>query len=84
MEYNNDRLKYFAIISSDDVDLIDYSEVIENDENSLRYSLDGTKTFVKWLGVSNPSFLENIENEQILNYESMIELLATTEWSGEE
>ena len=46
----------WVIIDKDDVSSVDFSKVLENSANTLRYSNDGNKTFVKYEG-SQPSFL---------------------------
>ena len=50
-----DNRKY-VIISKDDVSSIDFTKVMETSSDTLRYSNDGNKTFVKYEG-SQPSFL---------------------------
>ena len=44
------------IINKDEVSSVDFSKVLESSSDTLRYSLDGCKTFVKYEG-SQPSFL---------------------------
>jgi len=46
----------WVIIDADEVSSVNFAEVIETSANTLRYSLDGSKTFVKYEG-SQPSFL---------------------------
>lgn len=46
----------WVIIDKDEVDSIDFSKVLQNSKDTLRYSVDGSKTFVKYEG-SQPSFL---------------------------
>ena len=46
----------WVIINKSDVSSVDFSKVIETSANTLRYSLDGSKTFVKYEG-NKPSFL---------------------------
>ena len=46
----------YVIISKDDVGSVDFSQVFETSADTLRYSNDGSKTFVKYEG-SQPSFL---------------------------
>ena len=46
----------YVIISKDDVSSIDFTKVMETSSDTLRYSNDGNKTFVKYEG-SQPSFL---------------------------
>ena len=46
----------YVIISKDDVSSVDFAQVHETSADTLRYSNDGSKTFVKYEG-SKPSFL---------------------------
>ena len=46
----------WVIISKDDVSSVDFSKVLETSAETLRYSNDKSKTFVKYEG-SQPSFL---------------------------
>ena len=46
----------YVIIDRDDVSSVDFSQVLETSADTLKYSLDGNKTFVKYEG-SQPSFL---------------------------
>ena len=46
----------WVIIDKDEVSSVDFTQVLEHSARFLRYSLDGSKTFVKYEG-SQPSFL---------------------------
>ena len=46
----------WVIIDKDDVSSVDFSKVLETSVDTLRYSTDESKTFVKYEG-SQPSFL---------------------------
>ena len=46
----------YVIIGKDDVSSVDFSQVLETSADTLRYSTDGNKTFVKYEG-NKPSFL---------------------------
>ena len=46
----------WVIISKDDVSSVDFSQVMETSAETLRYSNDKSKTFVKYEG-NQPSFL---------------------------
>ena len=46
----------YVIIDKDDVSSVDFSKVLETSADTLRYSNDGNKTFVKYEG-NKPSFL---------------------------
>ena len=54
MAYENRK---YVIINASEVGSVDFSQVNETSENTLRYSLDGSQTFVKFDGAT-PSFLE--------------------------
>jgi hypothetical protein len=58
----------WVIIDKDEVDSIDFTKVMETSKDTLRYSVDGSKTFVKYEG-DQPSFLSGkteYNHEQIL------------------
>jgi hypothetical protein len=38
----------FAIFATSEVDKVDFAQVLETSAETLRRSVDGTKTFVKW------------------------------------
>lgn len=67
----------YVIIDSSEVSSVDFDQVRENSAEGLRYSLDGSKTFVKFEG-DTPSFLEG--KTQYTHSEILAEL-ATPEWT---
>ena len=69
----------WVIITRDEIGSIDFSQVIESSVNTLRYSLDGSKTFVKYEG-SQPSFLSG---KTELNHSQILAILNDVdgEWS---
>lgn len=71
----------YVIINSDEVDSVDFSKVQEISENTLRYSLDGSKTFVKFDTDTTPSFLEG---KTQYTHSEILAILATDEWTSDE
>ena len=67
----------WVIITRDEVGSVDFSKVIESSANTLRYSLDNSKTFVKYEG-SQPSFLSG---KTELNHSQILTELAGDEWT---
>ncbi len=59
---------------------VDFSQVMETSASTLRYSVDGTKTFVKFTG-ETPSFLEGLT---AYNHDEIKAVLATEEWTNPE
>jgi len=72
-------MKYVILIASE-VSSIDFSKVLEDSTNTLRYNNDNTKTFVKFTG-DTPSFLSS---KTILNRSEILEELKKEEWKSEE
>ena len=70
-------MRTYVIINSSDVSSVDFSKVSETSADTLRYSLDGSKTFVKFEG-DTPAFLEGLT--QYTHSEILAEL-ATPEWT---
>lgn len=73
-------MKSYVIIDSSEVDSIDFDQVLETSANTLRYSLDGTQTFVKYKG-DQPSFLSG---KQEYTHSEILAILATDEWTSDE
>jgi hypothetical protein len=69
--------KKYVIINADDVPYINFQQVQETSAQTLRHSLDGSKTFVKFEG-STPSFLEG---KTQYDHSEILTILATDEWS---
>lgn len=73
-------MKSYVIIDSSEVDSIDFDQVFETSANTLRYSLDGTQTFVKYEG-DQPSFLSG---KQEYTHSEILAILNGTEWTFDE
>ena len=62
--------------------LIDFSEVMETNETTLRKDNFGTSTFVKWIGETPPSVQNLVDtyNYPIYTLDEIIEILRTDAW----
>ena len=67
----------YVILNADEVVDINFSEVIEDSADTLRFSLDGDKTFVKFEG-DTPDFLVGKTTN---THSEMLAILQTEEWS---
>jgi hypothetical protein len=75
--------RQFAIFSTSELDLIDFNQVLETSADTVRRSVDGTKTFVKWDGDSVPSSVESLTTvEGYYTYSEIMEILNTPEWNN--
>ena len=81
MDYNN---RQFMIFSVTELDQIDFTQVYETSIDTVRKSVDDTKTFVKWDGETIPTSVENLTTKEgPYNYEEILEILSTSEWSSD-
>ena len=71
----------FVIFSVSEVNLIDFTEVLETSADTLRLSVDGTKTFVKWQGDPPPSVLSLTTKSPYYDIDEILVILATEEWT---
>ena len=70
----------YVIIEASEAANIDFDQVAERSVYTLRYSIDGSKTFVKFNG-DTPSFLIG---EPQYTQEEILPILAGAEWSSDE
>ena len=71
----------YVIINSDEVSSVNFDQVDETSESTLRYSLDGSKTFVKFDTDTTPSFLDG---KTQYSHSEILAILATDEWTPDE
>ena len=71
----------YAIINIADLGNIDFSQVGETDENTIRKSLDETQFVLKWN--TEPTFITDgtVTPLQSLTHDEALTLMATSEWS---
>ena len=73
-------MRKFIIFDVTELNKINFNEVIEDSPSTLRFSLDGTKTFIKWED-PEPSFLSTLSTKsKIYSYEEISEILLTSAW----
>jgi hypothetical protein len=80
MDYNN---RQFMIFNTEELSKIDFTEVCETSIETVRKSVDGTKTFVKWDGEEIPQCVESLTTKEgPYTYEEILIILSTPEWSS--
>ena len=78
-EYDN---REFMIFNVSELNQIDFNQVLETDPNTVRKSVDGTKTFVKWDGTMPLCVANLTTKEGPYTYDEIIVILATPEWTN--
>lgn len=70
------------IFQSIELPSLDFSQVLETSAETVRKSLDGLKTFVKWDGEVIPQTVEALTTKEgPYTYDEMLEILAGPEWT---
>ena len=70
------------IFNVSELPLIDFTQVLETSIDTVRKSIDGTKTFVKWDSEEIPSSVQSLTtSEGPYSYEEILTILSTPEWS---
>jgi len=74
--------RHFMVFNVSELNSIDFSTVLETSAETIRKSVDGTKTFVKWDG-ETPECVSNLTTKEgPYSYEEILEILAESEWSS--
>ena len=68
----------YVIINANEVSSVNFDQVDETSADTIRYSVDGTKTFVKFDG-DTPSFLEG---KTQYSHSEILTILAGEEWTS--
>ena len=76
--------RVFMIFNVSELEKINFNEVLETSMDTVRKSIDLTKTFVKWVGNTPSSVLTLTTTEGPYNYDEMIALMATPEWQSDD
>ena len=71
-------MRTYVIIDVSEVGNVDFDAVLETSADTLRYSLDGSKTFVKFDSDTTPSFLDG---KTQYTHSEILTILATDEWT---
>ena len=76
-DYENRK---FMIFNVSELDQIDFTQVYETSADTVRKSVDGTKTFVKWDGTI-PDCVNNLTTKEgPYTYDEILIILSTEEW----
>ena len=79
MSYEN---REFMIFNVSELPNIDFTQVLESSIDTVRKSVDQTKTFVKWDGTTIPSSIDLLTTKEgPYTYNEILDILATPEWT---
>lgn len=73
----------FMIFNVSELNKINFNEVLETSEETVRKSVDETKTFVKWNGIEIPPSVQTLTtSEGPYTYSEIVDILNTPEWTN--
>ena len=71
----------YIIFNISELPLVNFNEMLETSVDTVRKSVDDTKTFVKWDGVT-PECVNNLTTKEgPYTYEEILAILSTPEWT---
>lgn len=77
-EYDDRKFMIFNVL---ELNQIDFTQVLETSLDTIRKSVDETKTFVKWDGAM-PKCVNNLTTKEgPYTYDEILTILSTTEWT---
>jgi hypothetical protein len=79
--YDDYTGREFMIFNVSELDTIDFTKVLETSAETVRKSVDGTKSFVKWDGAMPQCVIDLTTSEGPYTYEEILAILATPEWT---
>jgi hypothetical protein len=85
METQDYTNREFMIFNVSELNLIDFTQVLETSIDTVRRSVDGTKTFVKWDGNTIPSSVDSLTTKEgPYTYDEILTILNGPEWTSNE
>ena len=71
----------YITINMTEVALVNFNEVLQTSEATLRLSVDGLQTVIKWEG-SEPSFVATLSSyDGPYTHSEILTIMATPEWT---
>ena len=71
----------YIIIPTSELFSIDFSEFMEESEDTLHYSLNKQKTILKWVGDKPKCLISNLHlNKQIYTHKEISSIVNTLDW----
>tara|TARA_A100001515_G_C4438711_1_gene166227 strand:- start:229 stop:450 length:222 start_codon:yes stop_codon:yes gene_type:complete len=67
----------YTILNKEELNNVDFTEVLETSQNTLRYNNENTEFLLKFDG-NTPQFLDG---KTLYNYEGIMQILNSPEWT---
>ena len=77
--------RHYVVFATSETGSIDYTQVLETSVNTLRLSVDGSKTFVKYNGDTMPSSVSTLTTKEgPYSHTEILNILTGSEWVSSE
>lgn len=74
-------MRTFIFFNSSEKAILDYSQLVETSQNTLRISIDGAKTFVSYETETMPDTIQALTSYTgPFTYDETLAILKTAEW----
>ena len=82
MELQDYENREYMIFNVSELPNINFDEVLETSTNTVRKSVNETKTFVKWEGTTIPPTVQSLTTKEgPYTHTEILTILATSEWT---
>lgn len=83
MEIQNYENRKFMIFNVSELPMIDFTQVCETSSETIRKSVDESRTFVKWDSIEIPLSVDSLTTKEgPYTYEEILTILSTPEWTN--
>ena len=84
MAHNFEHRSYM-IFNVSELNLINFNEVLETSINTVRKSIDETKTLVKWDDETIPTTVQSLTTKEgPYSHSEILTIMATSEWTSDD
>jgi len=84
MAHNFEHRNYM-IFNVSELNLINFNEVLETSINTVRKSIDETKTLVKWDSETIPTTVQSLTTKEgPYSHSEILTIMATSEWTSDD
>ena len=73
--------RHYVIFNCTELNKIDFNQVMETSVDTVRKSIDGTKTFIKYNGDMPSSVSALTTKSQEYSHDQILNILSTSEWN---
>ena len=73
--------RHYVVLDTSETGTIDFTQVLETSVNTLRLSVSGSKTFVKYNGDTMPSSVSSLTTKEgPYSHDEILNILTGSEW----